>query len=196
MEKAQDAMYGTEHSAAWLMALVAIVLGVIGLLVGFDILDFRDGEADVAGLPGNFLDAAMLIFSGITAAVLAWTLHSSDHHRMRNPAAVSQSERGLWSMEHGLAYLMALASIVLVVIGLLTGYGLFDTDNQQLDGLLWIWTGFGAGLLTATLHAVRHHQLVETDEMVRLVTERVRMSQGTATGTATTATEADRRPAR
>lgn len=182
-------MYGTEHFGAWFMAVVAIVLGVIGLLVGFNIIDLRSGEADVASLPGNFADGMMLIFAGITAAILAYTLHSSDHHRMRSLSSVSRAERGLWSMEHSLAYVVAIGTIALVVIGLLVGYGVFDTENQQLNGLLWIWTGFGAGILTATLHEVRHHQAVETDEMVAIVTERVRLSQGPAT-----TQEAQRRP--
>jgi hypothetical protein len=187
MDKAQDAAFGFEHALAWLMALAAIVLGVIGLLIGFDILDLRGadadagiqiaGNADLIALPGNFMDGTMLIFAGITAAILAFTLHSSDHHRMRDVSTLNKSDQSMWSVEHGLAYIMAIGSIALVVIGLLVGYGAFDTDNSQLDGLLWIWSGFGAGILTATLHAVRHHQFAETDEIVAIVTERVRTGQ-------------------
>jgi hypothetical protein len=177
MEEASDALFDIEHMGAWLMAAVAIGLGAVGLLVGFDIIELRSGEpGEVGGLPASFLDGAMLIFAGITAGILAYTLHSTEHHRGRSP--VTETDRSLWTFEHGLAYLMAVGSIALVVIGLIAGFGAFDNDNEQLDGLLWIWTGFGAGILAATLHSVRHHQAVETDEMIAIVTERVRLSQG------------------
>ena len=100
MDRAQDSLYGVEHTGAWLMALVAIVLGVAGALTGFGVIDFRDTEDGIAFLPGletvlesetatgimsqNFWDGTMLLFSGITFAVLAYCLHASDHHRMRD----------------------------------------------------------------------------------------------------------------
>ena len=182
MDKAQGPMYGAEHSLAWLMAVAAIVLGVIGLLVGFNVLDFRTGEAGIqiggdtgeTAIPGNFLDGAMWLFSGITAAILAFTLHSTDHHRMRNPSSVAKSDRAMLSAEHMGAYLTAILAIALVVIGMLVGYGVFDVANPQLNALMWIWGGFGSGILAATLHTVRHH-VSETDEIVAIVTERVRV---------------------
>jgi hypothetical protein len=182
MDKAQGPLYGAEHTLAWLMLLVAAALGALGLLVGFNVLDFRSGEAgiqiggnpDMTALPGTFLDGTMLVFAGITAAILAYTLHSTDHHRMMRPSAMGSADRALSSFEHLFAYIVAGGSIALVVIGLLVGYGAFGTDNSQLDGLLWIWTGFGSGILAATLHTVRHHQVAETDEIVAIVTERVR----------------------
>lgn len=175
MERAQGGLFATEHSLAWLMALGAIVLGAIGLLTGFDILNLRSGEPGEgpAGLPVDFLDGTMLIFSGITAAMLAYTLHSSDHHRMRGMTTASKSDKAASAAEHTMAYLMAIGTIALVVIGLLVGYGALDVDNPQLDALMWIWAGFGGSILAATLHTVRHH-VVETDEIVAIVTERVR----------------------
>lgn len=175
MERAQGGLFATEHSLAWLMAIAAIVLGVLGLLTGFDILNLRSGEGaeGPGGLPANFLDGTMLIFSGITAGMLAYTLHSSDHHRMRGMMTAGKADKATSAAEHSMAYLMALGTIALVVIGLLVGYGVFDVENPQLDGLLWIWTGFGGSILSATLHSVRHH-VSETDEIVAIVTERVR----------------------
>lgn len=186
LERAQESLYSFEHWAAWLMAVVAIVAGVLGILTGFDVIDLRGEEAAVQ-IPGlaagqgpasvfqdDFWDGAMLIFAGITAGVLAFTLHSSDHHRLQELSAVRESERSLWTFEHSLAYVMALGSVALVIIGLLTGYQTFSNDNDQRDGMLWIWTGFGASILTMTLHMVRHHQVAAEESYIRsLVEERV-----------------------
>jgi hypothetical protein len=195
MDEAQGALYTPEHSLAWLFALGAIVLGVLGLLEGFDILNLRTGE-EAAGegaglqLTTNFFNGAMLIFSGITSAILAYTLHSSDHHRMRSMSQMNSTDRAMYGSEHSLAYLMALATIALVTIGLLVGFNAFDVANPEMDGLLWIWTGFGSGILAATLHAVRHHQMAETDEIVAIVTERVRLGGEPASRTTTRPTTA------
>jgi hypothetical protein len=185
LDEAQDSLYNMEHWLAWLMALGAIVLGVIGGLTGFGIIELRDAVTAV-DIPGvetgtgaatvfedNFWDGAMLIFAGLTAAILAYTLHANDHHRLRNLSTVEDSERGLWSAEHSLAYLFALGAVTLVVIGLLTGFGAFSSDNDQRDGLIWIWLGLGSAILTQTLHAVRHHQVgVEQDYIVAIIEER------------------------
>lgn len=200
MEKAQGALHNIEHSLAWLMAGVAIFFGVIAMLVGFGVLDFRGGEAGIqigeaavaTTLPTNFLDGAMLLFTAITAAILAYTLHSGEHHSRTAVRRMSTGDRAVYSTEHGLAYVMAIAAIALVVLGLLVGYGAFNITEPQLNGLLWIWGGFGAGILTATLHAVRHHQMTEADEIVAIVTERVRMTESAGPVT----TEPQRRPTR
>lgn len=198
MAKTQGAMYGTEHMLAWLMALIALVLGVLGLLTGVNIIDWRSGTTDFTGdqgatvLPSFFWDGTMIIFSGITSAILAYTLHASQHHRMRSLNAMPSSDRAMSGFEHGLAYLFVLASIVLLVIGLLTGFGLFGVDNDQLYGLAWIWTGFGSGILGAALHEVQHHQAVETDELVAIVVDRV-SGRGPVTGPTTTTNPSDLR---
>jgi hypothetical protein len=189
MDRAQDALYPVEHTGAWVLALAAIVLGVAGILTGLGVVDFRDTVDGVAFLPGiegaidaegasgifshNFWDGTMLLFSGITCAVLAYCLHSSDHHRMRDLSTVSKPEQGMWSAEHSAAYLFALISLALIVIGLLTGFGTFG-DQDQGDGLMWIWLGLGSSLLATTLHAVRHHQTVADEDMIiAIVEERV-----------------------
>lgn len=198
MDRAQEPMYAGEHSLAWLMAAVAIALGVIGLLVGFNILELRSGEegaANEVALPTSFLDGAMWLFAALTASILAFTLHTTDHHRIGNPSGASKSDQAMASGEHMGAYLVAVISIALVVIGMLVGYGVFDVANQQLDGLLWIWAGFGSGILAATLHSVRHH-VPETDEIVAIVTERVRRTEPVRTGEPMTGQERQTRPTR
>jgi hypothetical protein len=193
MDKAQDSLYGVEHSGAWFMALVAIVLGVIGALTGLGVIDFRDTAEGANVLPGidvggsettpgvftnNFWDGTMLLFSAMTAAILAYCLHANDHHRGRDLSTLPNSERGLWSGEHTGAYAFAVISIALVAIGLLTGFGAFG-DQDQTDGLMWIWLGMGASLLATTLHAVRHHQTVaDHDMIVAIVEERVSARTG------------------
>lgn len=184
MDQAQSSLYGTEHILAWIMAVGAIVLGAIGALTGFGILELRDAVDEVAPAAGDaiaasvfsqdFWDGTMLIFSAITLAMLAYCLHSNDHHRLRSLSTVEDSERGMWTAEHGLAYLFALGTIALLVIGLLTGFNAFSADHDQRDGLLWIWLGLGSGVLTATLHAVRHHQVSAEEEFViGIIDERV-----------------------
>jgi hypothetical protein len=191
--EAQDSLYGLEHWLAWLMAVGAIVLGVIGMLVGFGIVDLRGGNAAGLNIPGlnlgggnlgvlgnDFWDGAMWLFAAISASVLAYTLHASDHHRVTNLSQVSASDRGLWSAEHSLAYVFAVGSVALVVIGLLTGYQAFSNSNTQFDGLIWIWAGLGTSVLTMTLHAVRHHQLQE-DYIMSMLQERTGKAAPAAT---------------
>src|SRR5688500_3740079 len=101
MDRAQDSLYSVEHGGAWLMALAAIVLGVAGLLTGHSVIGPRETAEGTNGLPGidvnantdagvagilenNFWDGAMLLFAAMAAAMLAYCLHASDHHRMRD----------------------------------------------------------------------------------------------------------------
>jgi hypothetical protein len=192
MDRAQDSLYSVEHGGAWLMALAAIVLGIAGLLTGLSVIDLRDtaegtnvipginvntnADTGVAGiLENNFWDGTMLLFAAMAAAMLAYCLHASDHHRIRDLSTLPKSERGLWSGEHTGAYLFALITIALVAVGLLTGFGVFG-DQDQADGLMWIWLGLGSSIVATTLHAVRHHQAVADEDMIiAIVEERVSM---------------------
>jgi hypothetical protein len=196
MDRAQDSLYDVEHFGAWVMAVVAIVLGVLGALTGFGIINLREAATTI-DLPGvttdveaatifsnNFWDATLLLFSGISAALLAFCLHSSDHHRMRDLSTMRSSERGLWGAEHTMAYIMALVTIVLIALGLLVGFGVFSATHDQFDGLIWTWLSVGSAVLTTTLHMVRHHQMsVEEDYIIGIIDERVGR---TTTGPTTT----------
>jgi fumarate reductase subunit D len=193
MDRAQDSLYSVEHGGAWFMALVAIVLGVVGLLTGLGIIDLRDTAETANVLPGidvstntdagvsgilenNFWDGTMLLFAAMTAGMLAYCLHANDHHRMRDLSTLPKSEQGLWSGEHTGAYIFAIIAIALTAIGLLTGFGAFGGQDQA-DGLMWIWLGLASSMLATTLHAVRHHQAVTDEDMIiAIVEERVNMS--------------------
>jgi hypothetical protein len=195
--KAQDAAYNTEHFGAYFMVAVAIILGVLGILTAFQVVELRDydaalvneapeegaqgtAEVEASGLDAestsadSFWDGILLLTTGLAAATLALCLHLNDHHRMRDPRTVNDTDTGLWTAEHALAYLAALAAIVIGVVAVLTGFDAFGTDTDQRDGIIWAFAAFGAALIATTLHVVRHHQTIaEEDHLVRLVEGRV-----------------------
>jgi ABC-type branched-subunit amino acid transport system permease subunit len=182
MTQAQGSLYFAEHTGAWLVAIIAVIAAIVGVLAGFDVIDLRDdvpvtgaGEEGLTLLSSDFWDGAMLLFSAITAGLLAMALHSNDHHRMRELSIMRGSERAMWSFEHGFAYILAIGSIVAVVIGLLVGFNTFSADHDQGDALMWIWLGLTGSTLTTALHMVRHHQMaVEEDYIIGIVEDRVR----------------------
>lgn len=190
---AQDSAYNLEHWGAWVMALAAIVLGVMGLLGAFEIVDFHDYAAQEAALgegtvgdvrsvsTDSFWDGVLFLTLAVSAAFLALCLHNNDHHRTGAPRG-GTSEGSLWMGEHSAAYLMALAAVALGVIALLAGFDAFGSGTDQRDGVIWGLTSLGASVLTTTLHAVRHHQVAaEEDHMLVMVRERlVRPEPGTA----------------
>jgi hypothetical protein len=57
LDRTQEPLYTTEHYLAWFMGAVAVVLGIIGILVGFGILDFRSADTvvDINGVTGKQL---------------------------------------------------------------------------------------------------------------------------------------------
>lgn len=213
------AAYNAEHTGAYMLALAAIVLGVLGLLTAFQIVELRDygatasfeggaapqgeegteGTANVAaaGLDAestsadSFWDGILLLTTASAAAMLALCLHRNDHHRKRDPRTVSDSDTTFWTAEHGAAYLFALGTIVVGAVAILTGFDAFGTDTDQRDGTVWAFTALLGSILTTTLHSVRHHQAVaEEDHLVRVVRERVVLRQ--VEGTGTTSSEAAR----
>ena len=77
--------YRTEHMLAWLMAALAIGLGIIGALEGFGIIDVGDSilEGGVAATDDNaasFRDGLLFLIPGVISAFLAFTLHRTEHH--------------------------------------------------------------------------------------------------------------------
>jgi hypothetical protein len=184
-------LYKVEHMLAWLMAVGAIVLAVLGALASFDIVDFRDeagiaGEAADAAAISNFQDGVLFLLPAIAAALLAMTWHNTEHHR----AVRSPEQPGLWSVEHWLAYLGAAATIVFGVLSILIGFDVFDSDNTWRDGATWGLLSIFSGVLTYTLHHVEHHAFVvgaEGAEVRRMLEERMG-------GTEVAAGEAGRAP--
>jgi hypothetical protein len=191
-----DVQEGTgtgEHMAAWAMVLLALALGAIGLLRAFGVIGDNPvaQEVGAAGTQdpgfGAIWDGALWLLASISAALLAMTLHTTDHHRMRDPDRVNDADRGMWKTEHILAYLMALATLVTGALGLLTGFDVFGRGNDQPDGLPWLLASIPLGILSYTLHAVRHHQMAADEDYVVHLVER-RLGTG-ATGTVRPTTE-------
>lgn len=176
-----------EHWLAWLLALTALALGTIGLLAGFAIIGSGDvstataGAADeVAGTSSNWKDGMLWILPGITAAMLSYALHRNEHHMRRNEAGEAQDK--LFNTEHMLAYLMLLGAIAAATIGTLIGFDVFDRGNSAEDGFLWHASSIGLGILTGTLHAVRHHQMSEDEEYIVGIIERRGAGRTTTSG--------------
>jgi len=203
--------YAPEHWLAWLFAAGAIALAVLGVLQGFDVIDFRsEGGLGVQAGDGeaaqNFQDGALLLIPAIISSLLALTLHQTEHHRVsmgregRTSArgmegrdlGVSRGEAALWSLEHGLAYIGGLATVVWGVLTVLVGFDVFDNGNDWRDGLTWGLLGIVSGLLTHTLHSVSHHMpamAAEEAEIRMIVEERVGQAFQRASGAATRAPE-------
>ncbi|MPZ50700.1 MAG: hypothetical protein GEU75_15615 [Dehalococcoidia bacterium] len=167
--KAQSAIYQTEHSLAWLMSLGAIVLAVIGALVAFDVLDIRNvfGGAESLGAVQNFEDAVLLLLPAIALSLLAWTLHSGEHHLGARYATTR--DEAMYKSEHSLAYIAALAALVFVALGILAGFDVLDNGNTWRDGVTWNLLAIISATLTATLHAVTHHKAATEQEDIRMI---------------------------
>ena len=209
--EAQGTAYNGEHTAAYIMAIAAIVLGVLGLLTAFQIVELRDygatasfeqagetgtqpeteegtqGTANVAGAEStssdSFWDGLMLLTVATAAGMLSLALHRNDHHRKRDPRTVSDTDTGFWSGEHAAAYVLAFGTIVVGTVAILTGFDAFGTDTDQRDGTIWAFAALLGSILTNTAHTVRHHQTVaEEDHLVRVVRQRVGTREPERTG--------------
>lgn len=172
----REATYEFEHWLAWLMAVGAIVLAVIGSLVAFGVLNIRTLEIadDPLAAPGdtvlNFRDGLLFLLPAIAVAFLALTLHMTEHHNR----AMASREVGLYNLEHLGAYLMAGLTLLFGVLTLLIGFDVFDRGNQVYDGYVWGLLAIGGGVLTTTLHAVGHHQMAADEEYItRIIEQRV-----------------------
>lgn len=188
---AQEAGYQIEHWSAWLMALVAIVMIIIGLLVGFNVIGAEDGgiqfreeqltpggeqaqaQSQEGILNAPFQDGLLFLLPALIAGILAFALHFSDHHRL-GMRTMPKGEMAIWGIEHFGAYVMVLGAIGLGILGILVGFDVFNNNNTQADGMIWHLGGLTLAALGTALHAVRHHQVVsEEDYIVAVVEERV-----------------------
>jgi hypothetical protein len=203
-QEAQSAAFAGEHMLAYLCALGAIVLVVLGLLEGFGVTDWFDAglatfaagtdTGEAAAGANDFWDGLLFLVPAGTFTLLAYYFHTNDHHRMRDLRTVDDRDKSMWGAEHLGAIVAALVAVVMVVIGLLLGFDAFDQGYTAEDGLLWqIGSLIPAGL-SCVLHQLRHHQLSqEQDYIVSLVEDRVATrSTGTAPGSATTTAARDR----
>ena len=194
-----DDTYRTEHGLAWLMSALAILLGVIGALEAFAIINLGDAIGATGATPtpsgdsDTFQDGALILLPAIVAAFLAFTLHRSEHHVARhdrtadrrtaattgNDAEDRRREEGLWTAEHGGAYAATLAAIAFSIIGVLVGFNVLDNSHSFYDGLTWQLLSVLSSVLAATLHSVGHHQpAYEADDIRLRVEERVVTNPG------------------
>lgn len=182
-----EGLYHMEHWLAWLLALAAICLGVVGVIRGYGLIggSFTSATAGPSGTQGahtaTIMDSIVWLLPAISAALLSIALHRNDHHRMMGTTWPSTGDKTLWNMEHMLAWIVAACAIAMGVIGIIVGFGLWIKGDTQIDGLPWLLASIAASGLTVTLHSVRHHQTVEEDQAVRMVQERVVVPGTTAT---------------
>lgn len=199
--KAQAGAYNMEHTLAYLMVVVALALGAMGVLRGFGIVG--DGEPtavtqnapgategttqEVAGAGDNanpLADGFVWMLPAIAAAMLANCLHRNEHHKRATNSNMESDKK--FGAEHGMAYLVAAGSIAAGTLALLVGFDVFDRGNVQQDGWLWGLAAIGTAILANTLHAVGHHQTATDEEyIVRMIDQRV-TSGGSTMGTGTT----------
>jgi hypothetical protein len=211
MERSADT-YRAEHWTAWLFAVLAVALGVIGALEAWDQINigtslFDSGAGVVAGESDadHFRDGALFLIPSLISAILAWTLHRSEHH-VSHPSRTGvdtattgdsrddlRKEDDLFNGEHVGAYVALLASVVLGVVGVLVGFDAFDSGYTFYDGMTWLVLSLMSSLLAATLHSVGHHQPVwEEEDIRRMVEDRVARTSTTGV-TGSTRIGAERR---
>ena len=188
--------YRSEHSLAWLMAALAILLGVIGALEAFGIIDIGDsilagGQAATDDNAASFRDGLLFLIPGIISAFLAFTLHRTEHHvagidrpaidrpgmmtgepdTRRDVRSVNREESALWNGEHAAAYLAVLAATLFGVLTLLVGFNVLSDDYTFYDGMTWGLLGLLTSFLAGTLHSVSHHQPAYDWDEVRIILE-------------------------
>ncbi|MCK9517704.1 MAG: hypothetical protein M0R74_01575 [Dehalococcoidia bacterium] len=194
-EKMQSGAYNLEHFGAYVAAVVAIAMAVIGLLIGFGQLDAWDtglaADEVTAPMSATWWDGVLWLIGALSLYMLSTALHQTQHHFGRMPSSLDSTNRTLWAGEHLAAYIAAIAAIALGVIGLLVAYDAFGNDNTVFDGLLWMFASFGASIATVTLHTVGHHQSATEEDYIMSVVERYSTSPRT-TGARVPGTE--RRP--
>jgi hypothetical protein len=157
----RDGAYTIEHTLGWVLALVALALGAIGLLVGFGVIGGSEGGVnldDVAGAgaegASDWLQGALWLLPAISIALLSRTLHSADHHER---SVAGEEHDGMFAAEHGAAYIVALVTIAAAALAPLVGFDVFDRGNVAEDGILWGIASIVPAVVTNTLHSVRHH---------------------------------------
>lgn len=190
--RAQEGAFRAEHIFAYFCAAAAAVLAALGLLEGVGAVDLVSAgdvssvtsDGQVAG-EASFFDGLLFLIPAATLAFLSLYFHTSDHHRMRDVRSLDDEDAAMWGVEHLGAIVAAVISLGLMFIGLLVGFGAFDTANDAEDGLIWQIAGLVPAVLSCTLHQVRHHQITsEHDHIVAIVEQRVSRGSREPTRTA------------
>jgi len=191
----QGGFYRAEHMLAWLMALASIILGVIGALEAFEYINI--GDSNLTAMTGIeprsdsniFADGALILLPALIAGLLALTLHRSEHHELGgdmgrasgNEPTMGEglaAEDDLFKGEHAAAYAMVLATILMTIVGVLTGFRVLKETHTFYDGLVWLLLATGGGVLSNTLHSVGHHLPSRAPRYVT-TTETARTGTGT-----------------
>lgn len=164
--------YMAEHGLAWFFALAAVVLGAIGILVGFGILGGDEAGVSIDSAAGagaaatDWEQGALWLLPAIAIALLSRAFHSSEHHAMRTMGHGGDSSRGMFRAEHWGAYLFGLGAMAAAALTPIVGFDVFDNGNSAQDGMIWALASIGLGIVTDSLHSVRHHQVAMEQEVV------------------------------
>ncbi len=139
------------NSIASVAAAAAVVLAVLGLLVGFDMV--------TTDLP--FQNGLIWLISGIVVATIA-NVFRREHH-ITETATSHRAQDAETVLGNSIAGLMAAGAVVLAVLGLLVGFGVVNTDLPFENSLLWL----AAAVIVAMNANVfrREHHITDPDAM-------------------------------
>jgi FtsH-binding integral membrane protein len=149
--RTKDAETVLGNSIASIAATAAVVLAVLGLLVGFDILD--------NDLP--FQNGLVWLISGIIVATLA-NVFRREHH-IAEDTSRHKSQDAEAVLGNSVATLMAIGAAVLATLGLLVAFDIINTDLPFENGLLWLASGVIVAMNANVFR--REHRIVDPDEM-------------------------------
>ena len=182
-----DTARNTERTLAWVFAVMAVALGVIGLLRGFGILfgsDVAAEDAVGAGAQGmvNWHAGLLWMLPAIASAFVAVALNFTEFN---HPGELRDSgEEKLFKTGAMLSYVLMAGAIAAGVLALLIGFDVFDRGNIPGDGFLWgVAAIISGGASIAPRMAGHRATVADEDYIVRIVEDRV-----AATGTARTTT--------
>ncbi len=161
------ALGATEQAGAFVVGILAVVLGVIGLLRGFGV--FEQGTVEQAPLTANFGAGLMWLIPAVAVAILAVTLARADHPHSGEQGASGQ-------MGHTIAYLGAIVTVVLAALAILTGFNWIGQDTTAATGLLWGSASIVSAFVTLAAHMIPPTAVADQDQLVRMVESRVRAS--------------------
>ncbi|MQA00242.1 MAG: hypothetical protein GEU80_13110 [Dehalococcoidia bacterium] len=182
-------MSTAERGLAPIVGLLALVMGVVGVLVGFGIIG-PEGVADdvtdpAAGttqgfLTDHFMNGANWLWPAIAAGILYWTLNRPPHRHGEMQG----------SLYHTVAYIMAVAAIIAGALAVLVGFNVIGDNSLLTDGWTWGLASIGLASLAAGAHAApRPYAVADDDYILSVVESRVGGYPGAAPSQGTTRTE-------
>ena len=166
-----------ERGVGWIFALIAVVLGGVGLLRGFGIVGPEGvdipGIDDAGGLQGavqsDFWESILWMLPGFAAAILAWAM---------NGARTLHADDGM-APSRIAAYVLAVVTVALGLLALLVGFGVIGDEYVATDGVLWGMASVLFSIVTAAAYAMAPSPATEADYLARLVEARTARIAGT-----------------